>query len=175
MALSSRQNKLAPFLRQHKMAHFLMQYKMALSSRQYKMALFLGQYKMAHSLRPYKMAHSLRQYTVFNRVLFSFRMSCAFTVARQCSLCYVHKIYSLPCVDFLETHICSTIFCTDLLCPYYSSTNSIKISTRSHTQTDRLLPHKARFTYIVKKDERDKCLHVCGFSKLTLAFCPLYQ
>jgi len=157
------------------MAHFLMQYKMALSSRQYKMALFLGQYKMAHSLRPYKMAHSLRQYTVFNRVLFSFRMSCAFTVARQCSLCYVHKIYSLPCVDFLETHICSTIFCTDLLCPYYSSTNSIKISTRSHTQTDRLLPHKARFTYIVKKDERDKCLHVCGFSKLTLAFCPLYQ
>jgi hypothetical protein len=102
--------------------------------------------KMAHSLRPYKMAHSLRQYTVFSKVLFSFKMSCDITVPCQCSLCYAHKKYSLSCADFLEIHTCSTIFCTVLLCPYYSSTDSINIDTKSHTQTDRLLPHKARFS-----------------------------
>lgn len=134
------------------------------------MALFSRQYKMTHSLRPYKMAHSLQQNTVFNTVLFSFKMSCDFTVLRQCSLCYAHKKYSLPCADFLETRTCSTIFCTDLLCPYCSSTDSINIDTRSHTQTDRLLPYKARFSYILKKDERDKCLQVCSFSKLTVEF-----
>jgi hypothetical protein len=102
-------------------------------------------------------------------------MSCVFTIPRRCSLCYAHKNYSLPCADFLETHTCSTIFCTDLLCPYYSSTDSINIDTRSDTQTDRLFPHKARFSCTVKKEERDKCLHVCSFSIFTVAFCPFCQ
>ena len=116
-----------------KMAHFLRQYKMAHSSRQYKMVLSSRQYKMAHSLRPYKMAHFLKQYTDFSKVLFSFKMSCVFTIPRRCSLRYDHKNYSLPCADFPENHTGSTIFCTDVLCPYYSSTDSINIDTRSHT------------------------------------------